>query len=415
MTHLLNDDDPKGLNVPKYIIRPNHSTSLLQDLLENFAHVWVQTIRPAWSAFQAAVIMALVKGQLQIKARYKAKTQAPAVSLGISARSFAETIGLSTESTMTLRRIQGSLSDNWSAAVSDAQTLYRGKSNRWAQAGRKTAPIGIGKISMQENRGARSNSGNAPAAHEEIRGLDDIFTGPVTGLFSDEIAGPAPVQKPKLQRDAVEKVMTSKTATNTQKAQPIITRFDESILKKVRWPDNTLPLKVTVAAFRASENDNRDSFSHEGYMDEPADDQLYSEAENNTEWFSMLEEPEAPSIQPKAANGSGDDKPRQPVEDVPPAPVKPVVVPIRPVEQKTVEESLPKPASVVPIKPEKVIPEPVVPDYSRASFPVYQPLEEEESGFDMMVRNNRILSNSITNLVDTYFRNAAQEDEPNYY
>jgi hypothetical protein len=42
-------------------------------------------------------------------------------------------------------------------------------------------------------------------------------------------------------------------------------------------------------------------------------------------------------------------------------------------------------------------------------------LEEDLNGFDYMLQNNRILSKSISNLVDNYFRNASQEEEPHLY
>lgn len=42
-------------------------------------------------------------------------------------------------------------------------------------------------------------------------------------------------------------------------------------------------------------------------------------------------------------------------------------------------------------------------------------LEADLDGVDYMVRNNRILSSSITNLVEEYFNRAAQEDDTSYY
>ena len=42
-------------------------------------------------------------------------------------------------------------------------------------------------------------------------------------------------------------------------------------------------------------------------------------------------------------------------------------------------------------------------------------LAEDLSSFDLMVRNNRILSHSIDNLVESYFYRASLEEEENYY
>ena len=48
-------------------------------------------------------------------------------------------------------------------------------------------------------------------------------------------------------------------------------------------------------------------------------------------------------------------------------------------------------------------------------IPVYQEMKSEFSGTEHMVRNNRILHNSISKLTDAYFQKAAQEAAPDYY
>jgi len=48
-------------------------------------------------------------------------------------------------------------------------------------------------------------------------------------------------------------------------------------------------------------------------------------------------------------------------------------------------------------------------------MPVYQEMKTELSGADHMARNNRILHNSISNLADAYFKKAAEEEQSGLY
>lgn len=52
---------------------------------------------------------------------------------------------------------------------------------------------------------------------------------------------------------------------------------------------------------------------------------------------------------------------------------------------------------------------------AKSQVPIYQEMTNEISGTEHMVRNNRILHNSISKLTDAYFQKAAQEAAPDYY
>jgi hypothetical protein len=76
---------------------------------------------------------------------------------------------------------------------------------------------------------------------------------------------------------------------------------------------------------------------------------------------------------------------------------------------------LPKPVIRTEKKMPPPLPKPLPPAAPPAPLRLDHELEEDLNGFDYMVQNNRILSNSISNLVDSYFRKASLEDEPNFY
>ncbi|MCE3236340.1 MAG: hypothetical protein K0Q50_2531 [Vampirovibrio sp.] len=437
MTHLLNDEEPQGMGAPRSRLWTGYDTPLLQDFWETFTLLWAQTIRPAWKAFQAVIVTLLGQAKSQVSRQFQRHAaQSVQSEQRRKTAALAETVNLSSESSLSLRRIQGALSDNWADARHVSHGVYLGKTNRWAQSRRRVTPVSTQSPAVSPGK-SKSNTGNAPAEHEEILGLDDIFTGPVPGLFAEEAPNnsrtTAPASKKAMNRPkeitplrAVEH--EGKTGMQMDKKPPV---FDESIRKRVRWPNEVLPVKVTVASFQSDSNAN---YADKGFVpvepelsSELLSSELYGEAETGAEWFSMLEEPAV-----SAFNGAGTGGPRHNSDDETPvrdeqAPItearpadEPLAQtsPINPAEPKVLKAS-PEPKSNVvemPVKPVKAVaPEPVVPEYSRDAFPVYQPLEDEDSGFNIMVRNNRILSNSISNLVDSYFKRAALDEEPNYY
>ena len=89
----------------------------------------------------------------------------------------------------------------------------------------------------------------------------------------------------------------------------------------------------------------------------------------------------------------------------------PVLKPQKPVA--ATEAVIPAEASV-PIKLEAAAQKPMMPAKPKPPELTYE-LADELDGLDYMLRNNRILSNSISNLVDRYFHQASQEEKPNYY
>lgn len=96
---------------------------------------------------------------------------------------------------------------------------------------------------------------------------------------------------------------------------------------------------------------------------------------------------------PWSAPESAPEPPAKPIQPTPkPAPI------VRPLEKKALPPT-PKPLPMAK-------PEPLRLDHE---------LEDDLNGFDYMLQNNRILSNSISNLVDSYFRNASLEEDPKLY
>lgn len=443
MTHLLNENDQHEAGNPEARLWAQYGTSLIEDLNDTFDLLWRQIIRPALKAIRNTIAVYWpIAYSAPVQARQLKFAQPTCRKVAHTSEAFRKTYGLSLESAIAMRKIQGSLGEDWASAIHAPTRVHQGKSNRWADARQKPAAVAIKPIPPSESVIAAPSSvvkpsgRNAPAANEEILGLDDIFTGPVKGLFLEGIqaASETRVVQPQTSPRVIlpqPESLPGRTVTETrpllieklelEKVEKIEKaekpcRFDDAVIRQVRWPIADEPGTV----------------KHDGVLPDMPMYELYAPEETTTAWFSMIEAtPEivsqaaAPDSEPAPVEpdgtadiGQGDDSdrgaectdvggPGQNSSDDGPAASQTDVAETKP-QQKPTSLQTPKPLQpVAEIKPPK--PE------ARKLFPDYRPLDENESGFDHMARNNRILSRSISNLVDSYFQRAAQEEEPNFY
>ncbi|HEY9685959.1 MAG TPA: hypothetical protein V6C52_03190 [Coleofasciculaceae cyanobacterium] len=323
-----------------------------------------------------------------------------------------EIAGLSTDSTVALRKVQGVLRDNWATAVDAPIRINHGPAKRWAT---PSPSRQNGMTVKSDGQTRRSNPGisQAPVAGEEILGLDDIFTGPVTEIFAEK---PHYQTKPVSSRDASDRVTapiaSAEPAPGPEDNTP---RFDEALLRKVRWASPEKPHSDDLAKVsETTETQHIHSFV--------ASQQIRDEAEVIRRFLpvpSSQFKGETDSRQPRevdtAPNGDNDAHVQENMNDMPGLIAQ---------DRQSVEDS----AGISGETSHTVLQGELVEEYETAKTvePLHnQPvrerlkldddLREDLSTFDYMIRNNRILSHSIANLVDRYFYQASQEEEESYY
>lgn len=284
---------------------------------------------------------------------------------------------LSADSAMTLMKVQGSLRDNWSAAVNAPIKINNGPAKRWATANGRQ--VMTAKTAAPAKRS--STTGNAPAIDEEIRGLDDLFTHPVAASF-EEMLPPVPGHESIEPAPAStrEELIPASISASAQKASSIGEpprkqnnglRFDDSIRKQIRWPliNEKDDMKERAEMKRAGKKALQAVASA-------------ADGEGVSDWFDLTEDSAKPVekseyVRPKAPD---------------------IILQGDIVEEKNVHRYY---------APGK---EPV-----RERLKLDDELKEDMSTFDLMVRNNQILSHSIDNLVDRYFYQSSLEEDENLY
>jgi hypothetical protein len=456
MTHFWKDSERQDVEGTSVWLWGKYVAPVVYDLAETMMMLWEQTCVPAFKAFGYMTYM-LVKTCLLSRfegigtatAEYHREQKLTA----LASKDLRNTHRLSSQSEMHLRKIQGAIGDNWSAATHPPLHAQRGKAERWENSRRKHSTHVASNPWQNALVSNRAQSSNAPAEHEDIMGLDDIFNRPVSGLFMDEPLQPGQTER-TIRRNA-SPVTAQSQATQDIKGQPAAKK---EMARPVATP-------VPVALGRAENNQSviggrpvyaQGTLSDGGWAEEGRNDDAFGSVADDdalpepTQWVDAADEMIEPLVPPTETEPAkplppnySDDVPpgllvadqteypvnatpwfaeecenplaalnNAPASDVPwltppeqsskpaskqPALPKPV---IRPVEKKAPPPPLPKP--LPPARP----PEPLRLDHE---------LEEDLNGFDYMVQNNRILSNSISNLVDSYFLKASLEEDANLY
>jgi hypothetical protein len=516
MTHLWKENERQNIGTPSIWLWGKHVAPVVHDLLDTMDLFRSQTALPALKAFGYMVTMV-------IKTFFLAWREAlghATVQYHLNLRDTADLSkdiprtprGLSLESSLNLRKIQGAIGENWATAVHPTTHPHQGQAGRWAESKRVDAGKVVENPWKKAQIPAKAVASQAPAAHEEIRGLDDIFDRPVTGLLMDS-GETAPTRSPRRKTGAshqrvlpdypqqqpvdAEKVVTKKERIPLESAQVGTCECQQSKARELQVQAEPLRSKAIPVGAGAIVNSVHASdettdwyimTEQAAYCSESTDSAdsvpvpVYEDYEPCFESFDEVIMGGGDMPGPNPGLSSGGDKPK--TAETHPAPAVEEEV-IRP-DFDSVEAEVSVPKSTmnveVPVPVQKPVPwfaqesesagdvdaaltsensvpwflqdlqeraaaekaaratlktEPVLADPKPAPkaetpkmpakpvTPVVLPaplplsleheLEDDLKSFEYMAQSNRILSNSISNLVDSYFRQAAQEEEPNFY
>lgn len=346
--------------------------------------------------------------------------------------------GLSPETRLKLRRVQGRLKPEWIAARS---TPIVGRITRWTQSPSRlklTRP----KIRVQLRR---LEAGQPPQSRPEteVLGLDDIFPKRITSFFEEGKAGKGtPGVSIRYQvvghSDSAEKPMEKASSVRENTSSPL--RFDESWRKKVRWP---------VGSDLSSTNTSEDSLLETTPPEKsladaswPAlfwsvmSDKLSQAITQVTPILDALEDSRVEELEKPGKTGRKILQTRQGI----PTRMQRVIPEVSAllVEINTQEDNQPtafeSPAECPPSTTDFMqAPTPRLDAsllISKRRKPFSQTPKEgaarqienrekddsirDENPIDYMWRNNKILAKSISNLADQYFQQAAREESASY-
>jgi hypothetical protein len=479
---------------------------VILDVIETITLLWRQVCVPAFSAFGFMLVI-ILKTCFGLLGKTGEQSGKPTT---IDTTDSQNSYRLSMESSIHLRKIQGSIGDNWaSAAPPQPWYCQTGKAERWNNAHRKLTNTIVTNPWLKAAV-PRTASNAASPLHEDIMGLDEIFNRPMNDILMDHALSDRKSQtptgkqnrpKPEHQHLAQSPFEATPKASNKRHLQAQQTdssayEYSQPLVKAdmAHTADNSQALPAAnlsthipeeypgTSIYAENPSFDRSHLAKTG-SGEPAyqdTDMSSSNAAYNEPYFERFEtvhqddpwndipthahnnippseraaahSPEGksqrikplpsakntlPAIFPHILKKKAPEYPAQqvpwfaqegsnppsalnsaPASDVPwlapeqpakPAPVNPSIQPsakqspvVRPVEKKA-QPPMPS-SSPAPLSTAK--PEPLRLDHE---------LEEDLNGFDYMLQNNRILSKSISNLVDNYFRNASQEEEPHLY
>lgn len=323
--------------------------------------------------------------------------------------------GLSLDSAMTLKKVQGMLRDDWAAALSAPIQPHRGKANRWADAtlshvhtihSRLTAPLGPPKIQS-----------HAPTAQEEVRGLDDIFP----GQMPEDILPPPTV--------IMQNVIAALPPQPVAEVSEIVIPAPEAKAKSTSPEIGEATPQPTVAAIEPAPQIQMASVAPEAPKTIPQPTPIEA-----IEPVAPAEQPIAPLIAQETIEKAIIQEVIKKVEAsaaAQPAP-EPISAPLETRIQPAQFDSRTTPPKDAPIsKPMSSTGSPIASTSQNAQPPqpsanqplpgireqlqLDQHLEADLSSFDYMIRNNKILATSITTLAEQYFQRAAEEGEITCY
>jgi hypothetical protein len=377
---------------------------------------------------------------------------------------FQQVTGITLDSAVALRKVQGALRDNWSSATDSPIRLHQGALKRWSGA-RPT----IQTLSLQMLALAAKAAQGALANHsgDEILGLDDIYTAPITGLFLDDkdalpttpagkmmysaetgtpISGKHPHRAPRAHLSEIPVVLDAevlelepppiKPVSQGGKA-PYDGTFDANIRQQVQKRSKDMR---DVQGRRSTGKTSRDAGRG-----------------NKALPLSAYEPPSGPSIpiepspkapKPKPPLSPELRKPMPAKAQIPPAALTPsprtadsYTALMSPEDEELVAdwfgmtEGVAEPkyrsrylrdenSSDMLMAGERRL-EAAKKQYLAANqqrrisigeqLQLDRELADDLSSMDYIARNNRILNESLTSLVDRYFQKSAMEDESSYY
>lgn len=390
----LQSDAPQ-INGPSW--DPSGHLTDVQDMVESrisrssFYH---DVFRPAWKALEDAAATLLLEwfsGGLntigQMVSWYNQKQDAKEQEFYHAfpqRRNFPQAKPTPLESPLGLRKITGEQGKNGSFAVQNRDQQATGrikplqKTNPWLESAKKQTCV-LNIEPPPPPKPARNPRPNRKfQVDDPIRGLDDIYTSPVSGFFvEDKDFSPAKSKPAATSKKSIVPALNTRT---------IAAMIDAEL-------DQLLP-SAKRSAKKAPSNDQPTETQSE--LDRQSNFKPASGAEpHESEFIPGYSSKEAPTT--KTENESA---------------VNSVIAETLPESEPNV--CSPKPynhngASVMLAKAKSANLN------FRQQMPVYQEMKNEMSGADHMVGNNRILHKSISNLTDAYFKKAAEEENSSHY
>lgn len=383
MTPLLKEpeqqDDGNALSEPGRL-------SLLADFRVTLTDFWGQTVSPAARMLSQTVSILWKQALIPALQNWLTSTR-DRLAWTARKRPKAPTMELQTPSELAVMKIHGALGERWTSDTEDRPIrVNMGKQNPWIAAEKKISTLQ--PTAAEPKKVVKTAS---VTSKDEIKGLDDIFTGPVQGSFVDVLKKPGRSEKP--QRNPIKEIATAPAAEKTAMQPPPQT------IQALQ----DLQAEAEMAAFQESARMQALARTQEALREESRHlgSRVKRIAESTKDWFAKNDfalEDEA-GLQPpplySAVSFTAYVDEETVVASAPE--LKPIEAPLSKLQSQPL---MSRPASrAVKAKPPEL---------------TYE-LAEDLSGFDYMIQNNRILSNSISNLVDGYFTQAALEEEPNYY
>ncbi|WMU93433.1 hypothetical protein EMOOHJMP_00241 [Microcystis phage MaAM05] len=289
-----------------------------------------------------------------------------------NAKQAALPVALQAPGRMSVYKVHGALGERWTQPVDQRPIrLNRGRQNPWVAAEIKNTSVVVRP---------------SPPEESEIRGLDDIFTVPVQGSFLDVIQ-PQDRTAGRRKRSGVKPAIASATPPDklTEKQKP-------------QTPEPTVAQEIDRMTTLAEKQQRLKAETRR------LSKRVKRVADSTKDWFSTQEARFA-------------DVTAKLTEKIP-APYQSYVtegeVVFAPVPPSPASSSWQVLQSEQPHELHRGNPAWLQTTVQVASIPREQPGASgsaEFNGFDYMVQNNRILSRSISNLVDRYFdQNTLSED-----
>lgn len=382
-------------------------------LEEAVTDFWRQTFRPAGhllsqtiSVFwQQVLVPAVRQGSTNMRERMER------LSWTAKRRPKAPTMQVKVALETGMCKIHGALGERWASEGEERPIrVNMGKQNPWIAAEKKVLILKSPEQSPRqqprqalhiqaESQSRRQSKAPTVFSVDEIRGLDDIFVGPVQTSFMDVLRRPKKSDKtlstPPGQAISGPSVTMPKAGSvppTVPVTFPVDTTAPETDPLALQTSVKMQALARKQAALREESQKLKSRVKHI--------------AESTQDWFVRTD-----------ASASTEVSPSPPLAEV---------ASFASYVSKDVGEtvsglipslSLPgKDASSVRVAQPASRPENGLLRRAKAKPPelTYE-LAADLSGFDYMIQSNRILSKSISNLVDGYFHQASLEEEPNYY
>lgn len=382
---------------------------------------------------------------------------------------FAQWTGLSLDSALQLKKIQRSLRERWTAVEARPLRSRRGASEIWMSPPRKTSGWGINQNPEEITGKNASSFGKAPAQDEEIRGLDDIFTRPMSALLIEEsileirsegkrpairkvsvspliasdvpipdkgalpIVGEAPAassagQSPKpgnlkpsgqpLPVDVSEQAVDIPASPSPSVTMPTrvgeALRFDESLRKQVCWPQSgpedfinpaTSPMAFKPSILPSAHQPTQNAATQKSELPVPRPTDS------------------SPYVAATPISSSSTHflkpKPELPLAARPLSPSKPSASSVSVSKSHLIQSQTHLSRDGLRVREVRVersvnVQESVSVRFSEEKTHVAQ-MSEELSGLGYLSRNTHMIRNSLTSLVDRYFQQSELEDDASFY